>query len=78
MAAAADDPPCGLELEQQAGRPRAAPFVVSSLIALALVAGLAGVLVEAPSPSAVPACTRRKARAWKPWRAAGPKCWPPG
>ena len=46
MAAAADDPLCGLELEQQAGRPRAAPFIVSSLIALALVAGLAGILVE--------------------------------
>jgi PAS domain S-box-containing protein len=46
MAAAADDPLCGLELEQQAGRPRAAPFIVSSLIALALVVGLAGVLVE--------------------------------
>jgi PAS domain S-box-containing protein len=44
MASAADDPFGGLELEQ-APRPRAAPFVASSLIALALVALLAGVLV---------------------------------
>ncbi|MGH6900936.1 MAG: HD domain-containing phosphohydrolase [Geminicoccaceae bacterium] len=46
MASAADDPFCGLDLEQQAGRPRAAPFVAASLIALALVAGLAGILVK--------------------------------
>jgi PAS domain S-box-containing protein len=45
MASAADDPFGGLELEQ-APRPRAAPFVAASLIALALVAALAGVLVK--------------------------------
>jgi PAS domain S-box-containing protein len=44
MASAADDPFGGLQIEP-APKPRAAPFVASSLIALALVAVLAGVLV---------------------------------
>ena len=46
MAAVPDDPFCGLDLEHQSERPRPGPFVASSLIALALIAGLAGVLVK--------------------------------
>jgi hypothetical protein len=45
MASSPDDPFCGLDLEHQTGRPRAARFIASSLIALALVAGLAAILV---------------------------------
>jgi PAS domain S-box-containing protein len=41
---AADDPFGGLA--DQAERPRATPFVVSSLVALAVIAGLAGILVK--------------------------------
>lgn len=43
---AADDPFGGIDLAHQVDRPRAAPFVVSSLVALALIAGLAGILVK--------------------------------
>jgi hypothetical protein len=45
MASSPDDPFCGLDLEHQTGRPRAARFIASSLIALALIAGLAASLV---------------------------------
>jgi PAS domain S-box-containing protein len=41
-----NDPFCGLDLDRQPERPRPGPFIVSSLIALALIAGLAGVLVK--------------------------------
>ena len=44
-AAVPDDPFSGVDLEHQAARPRAAPFIASSLIALALVAGLGAILV---------------------------------
>jgi PAS domain S-box-containing protein len=46
MAAAPDDPFCGADLAQRSERPRPLPFIASSLIALALIAGLAGVLVK--------------------------------
>jgi hypothetical protein len=46
VAAAPDDPFCGLDLDQLPERPRPGPFIASSLIALALIAGLAGVLVK--------------------------------
>ncbi|HEX6113394.1 MAG TPA: HD domain-containing phosphohydrolase [Geminicoccaceae bacterium] len=46
MAPARNDPFGGLDLEQQPARPRPGPFIASSLIALALIAGLAGVLVK--------------------------------
>ena len=46
MAAVPDDPFCGLALDRQPERPRPGPFIASSLIALALIAGLAGVLVK--------------------------------
>jgi len=46
MAAAPEDPFGGLDLEQQRLRPRPGPFIASSLIALAMIAGLAGVLVK--------------------------------
>jgi PAS domain-containing protein len=46
MAAVPDDPFCGLDLDRQAERPRPGPFIASSLIALALIAGLAGILVK--------------------------------
>ena len=46
MASARDDPFGGLDLEQQAPRPRPGPFIASSLIALLLVAALAGGLVK--------------------------------
>ena len=47
MAAARDDPFGGLDLGQQPPRPRPGAFIASSLIALAMIAGLAGVLVKA-------------------------------
>ena len=46
MAAAPDDPFGGFDLEQQRSRPRAGAFIASSLIALTMIAGLAGVLVK--------------------------------
>ena len=46
MAPARNDPFGGLDLEQQPARPRPGPFIVSSLIAFALIVGLAGVLVK--------------------------------
>jgi PAS domain S-box-containing protein len=46
MPAAREDPLGGLDLEQQPRRPRSGPFIASSLIALAMIAGLAGVLVK--------------------------------
>jgi PAS domain S-box-containing protein len=46
MAATPDDPFCELDLEQRSERPRPGPFIAASLIALALVAGLGGVLVK--------------------------------
>jgi PAS domain S-box-containing protein len=42
---AREDPFAGVDLEQQPRRPRPGPFIASSLIALAMIAGLAGVLV---------------------------------
>jgi PAS domain S-box-containing protein len=47
MAAAREDPFGGLDLEAPSPRPRPGTFVASSLIALAMIAGLAGVLVTA-------------------------------
>ncbi|HEX2479879.1 MAG TPA: HD domain-containing phosphohydrolase [Geminicoccaceae bacterium] len=47
MAAVRDDPFGGLDLGQQPPRPRPGAFIASSLIALAMIAGLAGVLVKA-------------------------------
>ena len=46
MAAAPDDPFCGLDHAERSERPRRGPFIAASLIALALIAGLAGVLVK--------------------------------
>jgi hypothetical protein len=46
MAAASDDPFCALDPAARSGRPRPGPFIAASLIALALIAGLAGVLVK--------------------------------
>lgn len=46
MAAGQDDPFGGLDLEQHPPRPRPGPFIASSLIALVLIAALAGVLVK--------------------------------
>jgi PAS domain S-box-containing protein len=46
MSSPSDDPFCELDLEHQARRPRAARFIASSLIALALVAGLAAIVVK--------------------------------
>ena len=46
MTAAPADPFCALDLDRQPERPRPGPFIASSLIALALIAGLAGVLVK--------------------------------
>lgn len=46
MAAARDEPFGGLDLDQQRARPRPGAFIASSLIALAVIAGLAGVLVK--------------------------------
>ena len=46
MPAAREDPFGGLNLEQQPRRPRSGPFIASSLIALAMIVGLAGVLVK--------------------------------
>ena len=46
MAAVPGDPFCGLDLSRQPERPRPGPFIASSLIALALIAGLAGILVK--------------------------------
>jgi PAS domain S-box-containing protein len=46
MPAAPEDPFGGLDLEQQPPRPRSGPLIASSLIALAMIAGLAGVLVK--------------------------------
>jgi PAS domain S-box-containing protein len=45
VAAVPDDPFSGVDLEDRAGRPQAAPFIASSLIALALIAGLGAILV---------------------------------
>jgi hypothetical protein len=47
MAAAREDPFGGLDLQPQSPRPRPGAFIASSLIALAMIAGLAGVLVKA-------------------------------
>jgi PAS domain S-box-containing protein len=47
MTAAPEDPFGGLDLEPQSPRPRPGAFIASSLIALAMIAGLAGVLVGA-------------------------------
>ena len=46
MAAAPEDPFGALNLEQQSLRPRPGAFIASSLIALAMIAGLAGVLIK--------------------------------
>ena len=46
MAAAPDDPFGGLDPAERSARPRPGPFIAASLIALALIAGLAGVLVK--------------------------------
>src|SRR5688500_8407023 len=46
MTAAQDGPLGGLDLERELPRPRPGPFIAYRLIALAMIAGLAGVLVK--------------------------------
>jgi hypothetical protein len=46
MTAAADDPFRGFDPEERSAQPRPGPFIAASLIALALIAGVAGVLVK--------------------------------
>ncbi len=46
MAAAPDDPFGGVDHAERSERPQPGPFIAASLIALALIAGLAGVLVK--------------------------------
>ena len=79
MAAAPDDPFGGLDLEQQPSRPRPGAFIASSLIALAMIAGLAGVLVKVLVDDRRASLARGARRAHGGhWRAAGPKSSPPG
>ena len=78
MAAASDDPFCGLDLDQLPERPRPGPFIASSLIALALIAGLAGVLVKVLVDDRRVRLHAAQGARMEAMRAVAPRFWPPG